>query len=94
MAIHVCKKSWIATAYGLAMTSSWRNTAYGLAMTKSRHREERSDVAIHVCVESWIATYCDRHHGFGLMQSFLKTAPLAAKARRARARLRPARYAR
>ena len=62
-AIHGSLKSWIATAYGLAMTGLLRaiamtvccpaQTGLGQAV---RHREERSDAAIHGRVKSWIAT--------------------------------------
>jgi len=51
-AIHAGTKTWIATAFGLAMTG-WGS---GLAMTKGRHCEERSDAAIHAGMKSWIAT--------------------------------------
>ncbi|MCX7241762.1 MAG: hypothetical protein NTU86_15140 [Burkholderiales bacterium] len=50
-AVHAGTKSWIATAFGLAMTREC-----GLAITNRRHCEERSDAAIHAGKKSWIAT--------------------------------------
>ena len=39
-----------------AGTKTWIATAFGLAMTKGRHCEERSDAAIHAGTKTWIAT--------------------------------------
>jgi len=67
-AVHAGTKSWIATAFGLAMTrwgcglATTRSGAFAMtrsgafAMTSNCHCEERSDAAVHAGTKSWIAT--------------------------------------